>query len=204
MTTGRIWLDRLVAWSPALLLGAMAALTYWLDAQVRTPPPKFDGSGRHDTDLYIENFKAISLDANGRVRQALMAKVARHYPDDDTTELESPRITFSDPGKPTLNVTSDRAKVTGDRENVYFVGRVRGVRDASSPTANDGPSTIASEYLHVTPKDEKVETDKAVTIADPRGIISATGLEYDNKTKIIKLRSGVSGQMQPQKQNPTP
>lgn len=205
MTESRIWLDRLIAWSPVLLLGAMAVLTYWLDAQVRPPQPKFDGSGRHDTDLYIENFKAISLDAQGRVRQALIAKAARHYPDDDTTDLDSPRMTFSDPGKPTFNINSDSAKVTGDRENIYFVGKVKGVRDASSPTAKDGPSTIATEYLHVTPKDERVETDKAVTISDPRGIISGTGLQYDNKSKTIKLRSGVSGQMQPQKQqSPTP
>jgi lipopolysaccharide export system protein LptC len=200
MTLGRSSLDRLVAWSPALLLGAMAALTYWLDAQVRTSPSKFDGSGRHDTDLYVENFKADSFDAQGRIRQSLKAKSARHFPDDDTTELESPQITFSDPGKPMLNITSEKATVTGDRENIYFVGKVRGVRDASSPTANDGPSTISSEYLHVIAKDERVETDKPVTIADPRGIISATGMDYDNKTKTIKFRSGVSGQLQPQKQ----
>ncbi len=205
MTAGRIWLDRLIAWSPVLLLGAMAALSYWLDAQVRGPQPKFDGSGRHDPDLYIQNFRAISLDAAGRVRQALVAKTARHYPDDDTTELDSPNMTFNDPGKPTFNISSEKAKVTGDREHIYFVGKVKGVRDASSPTAKDGPSTIASEYLHVTPKDERVVTDKAVTISDPRGIISGTGLEYDNKSKNIKLRSGVSGQMQPQKQqSPTP
>ncbi len=48
----------------------------------------FDGSGRHDTDLYIENFKAVSLDEEGRVRQSITARVARHYPDDDTTEFD--------------------------------------------------------------------------------------------------------------------
>ena len=36
-------LDRVVAWSPALLLGALVAMTYWLVAQVRSPAPKFDG-----------------------------------------------------------------------------------------------------------------------------------------------------------------
>ena len=30
-------IDRFVAWSPVLLLGALAALTYWLDAQVTAP-----------------------------------------------------------------------------------------------------------------------------------------------------------------------
>ena len=43
-------LDRLVAWSPVLLLGAFAALTYWLNAQIHVGTQKFDGSGRHDAD----------------------------------------------------------------------------------------------------------------------------------------------------------
>ena len=33
----RALLDRLVAWSPVVMLGALAALTYWLDAQVQAP-----------------------------------------------------------------------------------------------------------------------------------------------------------------------
>ena len=43
MTPRRPRIDRLVAWSPVLLLGALAALTYWLDAQVQS-------SGRRDDE----------------------------------------------------------------------------------------------------------------------------------------------------------
>ncbi len=194
-----IQIDRLVAWSPALLLGAFAALTYWLNAQILVGSQKFDGSGRHDADLYIENFKAVSLDAQGRVRQALTAKVARHYPDDDTTEFDAPLITFSDPDKPQLSVTADRATVTGDREHAYFFGNVKGVRDATKPDANDGPIVITSEYLHILPKEDRVLTDKAVTIKDPRGIINAVGMDFDNRSRKVKFSSQVSGQLQPRK-----
>jgi lipopolysaccharide export system protein LptC len=189
--------DRLIAWSPVLLLGSFAALTYWLNAQIQVGPQKFDGSGRHDADLYIENFKAESLDAQGRVHQALTARIARHYPDDDTTEFEAPLITFSDLDKPRLTVTADRAVVTGDREHAYFYGNVKGVRDATKADANDGPIVMTSEYLHVLPKEDRVMTDKAVTIRDPRGIINAVGMEFDNRSKKVKFRSHVSGQLQP-------
>lgn len=193
------WLDRLVAWSPVLLLGALAALTYWLDAQVRPPSPAFDGSGRHDPDIFIENFKAISLDAAGNVRQALSARVARHFPDDDTTELDAPLITISEAGKPGLSVTSDRASLSGDQNNAYFTGKVKAVREAATADAHDGPMTIESEYLHVVPKEDRIDTDKPVTITDARGIIHATGMEIDNKARTLKLKSRVSGQLQPQK-----
>ena len=195
----RQWLtDRIIGWSPALLLGALAAMTYWLNTQVQPPPPKFDGSGRHDPDVYLENFKAENLDDKGRIHQALMAHAARHFPDDDSTELDAPRITFNDPGKPQLTVTADHARISGDREHVDFIGHVRGVRDASSDTAHDGPTTISSEYLRVLPKDDRIVTDLPVTITDPRGIINATGMEYDNKTRTVKLRSRVSGRFEPE------
>ena len=191
--------DRLVAWSPVLVLGSLAVLTYWLNAQVQRTGPAFDGSGRHDPDIYIEDVKAQSLDAEGRVRQALTARVARHYPDDDTTAFESPLITFSDPGTPKLTITADRATVTGDRQHAYFSGNVRGVREPTTADAHDGPIVLTSEYLHVIPKEDRVVTDKPVTIEDPRGIIRATGMEFDNRSKTVKFGSHVSGQLQPQK-----
>jgi len=49
----------------------------------------------------------------------------------------------------------------------------------------------------VQPKDDKVDTDKAVTITDPRGIISGVGMEFDNKSKNFRFKSRVSGQFQP-------
>ena len=58
-------LDRLVAWAPVLLLGALAALTYWLDAQVQPPASRRDGSTRHDPDLFLQDFKAVTFDALG-------------------------------------------------------------------------------------------------------------------------------------------
>jgi lipopolysaccharide export system protein LptC len=199
MTRGRAWLDRLIAWSPVFLLGAFAALTYWLNAQVQPGLAAFDGSGRHDTDLYIEDFKAVSLDPQGRVRQSITARIARHFPDDDTTEFESPLITFSDPGKPPVTITADRGMITGDQKDAYFTGNVKGIRAAEEQGRDKGPVIVTSEYLHVLPKEDKIETDKAVTITDPRGIISGTGMEFDNKAKTFKFKSRVSGQLQPNK-----
>ena len=194
------WLDRLVAWSPVLLLGGLAALTYWLNAQIRIGEPAFDGSGRHDADVFVENFKAVNLDPQGRIRQALEATRADHFPDDDSTALDTPRIQFTDPDKPRLDVSSDHARVTGDREHAYFDGHVKAVREATTDAQGktEGPFTFESEFLHVIPKEDRILTDRPVKIYEPHGTISATGLEYDNKSKQLKLKSHVSGQIEPQ------
>jgi lipopolysaccharide export system protein LptC len=191
-------LDRLVAWSPVLLLGSLAAMTYWLNTQVRIAVPDFDGSGRHDPDLFAADFKAVNLDQDGRVRQSLTATGARHYPDNDVTVFEAPVIVFTDPGQPRLEVRADHGTVTGDREHVYLEGHVKVVRDASAGEERDGPIIVTSEYLHVIPKEDRIVTDRPVTVTDPRGTVNAIGLELDNKAKTVKFKSHLSGQLEPQ------
>jgi len=194
-------LDRITSWSPVLLLGGLAALTYWLDAQVKPPEPRRDGSERHDPDIFIEGFRAVELDAQGRPRQAVAGKRAMHFGDDQTTEVIEPMLSQTEPGKPTFRITAASGKLSGDRKDVFFIGNVRAVREAGPTSPGEapaGPVTLLTEYLHVVPDKEWASTDKAVTIEEPRGIIHSVGLQLDNKAKTLKLDSSVSGTLQPQ------
>ena len=103
-------------------------------------------------------------------------------------------------GKPPVKITAKQATLSGDRENVYFKGQVRAVREATPATATNprpGNLSLATEFLHVMPNVEIARTDKPVTITDPRGIINATGMEADSRAKTIKFNSGVSGHLEP-------
>ncbi len=203
MNRRRVLLDRLTAWSPVLLLGSLAALTYWLNAQVQQPPPRIDGSSRHDPDFYIENFRGVSFDADGRVRQSLAASRAEHYPDDDSVDFFSPALALTDPGQPRMSIVADAGTVSGDRETVTFRGNVRGVREAlpagvAAGNGPTGPVTFSAESLRVVPKKGLAETDGPVTIEEPRGIIHGVGMVLDNTAKTVRLKSGVHGSLSPQ------
>jgi lipopolysaccharide export system protein LptC len=201
MTPRRPRLDRLVAWSPVLLLGCLAALTYWLDAQVQKPGRRDDGSSRHDPDLYIERFSAVSFDVDGRVRQMLAATRAEHFPDDGSVDLIAPSLELTDPGTPRLTVRADTGTVTGDREIITLLGRVRATRDAAPATARDknpaGEATFATDMLRVIPKEARAETDKLVTVEEARGIIQGVGMILDNKARTVRIKSAVRGTLQP-------
>jgi lipopolysaccharide export system protein LptC len=201
MTTRRPRLDRLVAWSPVLLLGCLAALTYWLDAQVQKPGRRDDGSSRHDPDLYIERFSAVSFDVDGRVRQMLAATRAEHFPDDGSVDLIAPSLELTDPGKPRLTVRADTGRVTGDREIVTLRGQVRATRDAAAATARDknpvGEATFTTDTLRVIPKEARAETDKLVTVEEARGIIQGVGMILDNNARTVRIKSAVRGTLQP-------
>jgi len=190
-------LDRLVGWLPILLLGGLAGLTYWLDAQVTDPGPRRDGGGRHDPDMFAEGVRAVELDADGRPAQTLSAAAARHYPDDDTIEFEAPRLAVTRPGEPSFTIEAQRARVSGDREHAYFEGAVRATRAAGPERGDESRITLATEYLHVIPKQDRAETDKPVTIEEGRGIIRATGLIFDNASKTLQFKSEVRGTVEP-------
>jgi len=196
-------IDRLVSWAPVLLLGALAALTYWLDAQVQSSGRRDDGSSRHDPDLYIERFSAVTFDSDGRVRQMLAAKRAEHFPDDGSVDLVGPAFELTDPGKPRLTVASDKGTVSGDRETVTLRGNVRATRDAAPATARDqtplSAATFTTQTLRIIPKEARAETDALVTIEEARGIISGVGMVLDNNARTIKLKSSVRGTLQPNK-----
>jgi lipopolysaccharide export system protein LptC len=197
----RSLLDRITAWSPVFLLGSLAALTYWLDSQVQPPAPRRDGSARHDPDIFVEGFRAVTLDAKGRPTQLIAGKRALHYGDDQTTEFVEPELAQTEAGKPEFRVTAAKGTLSGDRKEVFFTGNVRAVRAAGPTGPGEGPTgpvTVKTEYLHVIPDLEVARTDKAVTIEEPRGIIESVGLELDNKAKTLKLKSGVRGTLQPQ------
>ncbi len=196
----RTLLDRLTAWSPVLLLGGLAALTFWLDAQVQPPPARRDGSQRHDPDLYVENFRAVELDARGLPKQIIAGKRAVHFGDDQTTEVIEPLLAQTEAGKPAIRITAAKGTLSGDRKEAWFTGNVRATQEAGATrTSGDtaGPVTLSTEYLYVVPATERATTDKPVTIEEPRGIIRATGLALDNKAKTLKLEAGVSGTLQP-------
>jgi lipopolysaccharide export system protein LptC len=195
-------LDRLVSFSPLLLLGALAALTYWLDAQIQPLPPRADGSSRHDPDLFIKNVRGTTFDAQGRPRQRLEAERAEHFPDDGTVALTGLALSLTEPDRPPVSATADRGIVAGDRESMTLEGRVRLVREGEAVRPSQGreasgPVTIATEYLRIVPKRGVAETDRPVTIEEPRGIIHSVGIRLDNEAKTLKLKSDVQGTLQP-------
>jgi lipopolysaccharide export system protein LptC len=194
--------DKLIAWSPVLLLAGLAALTYWLNAQIQPSTARRDGATRHDPDMYIENFSAITYGADGGVLQSLAAKHAEHYPDDDSIDLNSPSLVLTDPGKPRLTIAADAGTVSGNRELVTLRGNVRAMRDAETKAPERGgtpigPATFTTDMLRVMPKESRAETDRLVTIEEPRGIIQGVGMVYDNGLHTFKLKSSVRGTLQP-------
>lgn len=176
-------------WFALIVLGLLAALTFWIDRAVQPPQPKRDGSTRHDPDYIISNFVSSRADRDGSPRYSLTGVEMRHYPDDETTELERPTFTQFSPRKPTTRMEGLRGMVSANGENVYFMDNVKLVRAA---TRSKGELTVLTEYLHIVPDLDFAETDRPVTILQaPRTVIRGNSMEYYKKEGILKLSGNV-------------
>lgn len=176
-------------WFGLLIMALLTALSFWIERTVQPPPPKRDGSTRHDPDYTVHNFSALRSDAVGNPRSNLSGAEMRHYPDDDSTELIQPRYAIYAQKKQVTRIQSDRGQVSANGENVYFMDNVKVVREA---TAAKSEMTVMTSYLHVIPDKEIAQTDRPVTILQaPRTIITANGMSYDKKQGLLNLRNKV-------------
>lgn len=184
-------LHRLYEWTPLLPLLALLLATYWLYQQVQPLPSKADSSKRHDPDIVISDFSALTLDELGAPRFRLSAQQLMHYPDDDSTHLQSPRLSSLYPDRPPVYTSAMRGEISSGGDEIFLREGVKIVR-ASDGTQNE--RTFTTEYLHIIPDRDLAETDQAVTIMDAHNTIHAVGMRFDNKARVVQLLSQVRSQ----------
>jgi len=174
---------------PLVLLIFLAVLTFWINKAVQPSQPKLDGSSRHDPDYTMSKFVTTQTDIKGDLRYKLAAVEMRHFPDDDTTELQRPRYTQFTVNKPYTQVEGLRGYVSSNGEEVQLFDNVKVTRPAFG---EKGESTVETDYLHIRPNEELVTTDRPVVIRQaPKTVIYATGMIYEKKNKTVTLLHNV-------------
>jgi lipopolysaccharide export system protein LptC len=124
-------------------------------------------------------------DIKGDLRYKLAAVEMRHFPDDDTTELQRPRYTQFAIGKPYTQVEGLRGYVSSNGEEVRLVDNVKVTRQAF---ADKGEMTVETNYLKILPNQDLVTTESPVVIRQaPKTVIYATGMVYEKNKQTVTL-----------------
>ena len=155
--------DRLVTWSPLILLALLATMSFWLDRKVQPQAHAPDGSTRHDPDFIVEGFSAVKMNPDGTRRYSLAAKRLVHFPDDNSTQLELPRLVYFDYQRAPVTIHSETAESAQGGDDVFFRGDVQIIRSAYAGNAELG---VFTSFLHVIPDKDLVKTDKPVRMVE--------------------------------------
>lgn len=189
-------MDRLRNWLPLVPLLMLMAATYWLNSQVQPPDSGTNKNLRHDPDYVVDNFTATTLDEKGKIRFVMSAKKMWHYPDDDTTHLEAPRLESMTAEYPPLRMTALNGELSRKGEEIFLRNDVIIVRPAY---AGKSEMTFNTNYLRVVPHRDIADSDQPVTVTDARTTLNAVGMELDNNTHTIKFLSRVKSDYEPPK-----
>ena len=185
-------LSQLREWYPLLPLVLLLAMTYWLNQQVQPLPQKQAASTRpHDPDFVIEKFSAMTFNELGSPRFVLAADKVAHFPTNNSTVLNEPRLTSLLPNRAPVYTSATQGEISSNGEEVTLRGDVKLVRFASNTQSE---LSFTTDYLHVIPERDLADTDRPVTITEGRSHVQAVGMQLDNKARMYKLLSQVRGQ----------
>jgi lipopolysaccharide export system protein LptC len=187
--------DLASAYLPLLLMAALAAGTWWL---VRNAPVQETHrdvpSIRHEADYVMTNFVVQRFAADGSLRTQIEGAVLRHYPDNDTLEIDDARIrAIGDNGTVTL-ASAKRALANGDGSEVQLIGNAHVTRPADGKQEE---VEFRSEFMHAFRNVEQVRSNQPVVVTQGNSVVHAEGMVYDNLSRVVELLGHASASFTP-------
>jgi len=186
---------RLTSLVPLVCVAALAGFTWWLLQAVQ--PREKEAAPRpltHTPDYFADNFSVSELDQSGATQYRLTATRMVHYEDDENSDLTNPAVRAFQPGKPVVTATGDTGTVNGDASIVDLYDNARIVRDAGG---GDPRMQADSSHFRVLVNDDVIETEKPVKLQRGLSIMTASGMNYNNVTRVIQLFGNVRGAIAP-------
>lgn len=183
-------LDVVSAYLPLLMMALLASGTWWLvrnapstDAPVVAAPP------RHEADYVMSRFVVQRFDATGVLRTQIEGERLRHFPDNDTLEVDDARIRAVGSDGLVTTATARRALANGDGSELQLMGDAHVVRPGAGSAE---PIEFRSEFLQAFRNVEKLRSHLPVVVTQGQSVVRAGGMEYDNLSRVVDLQGRTS------------
>ena len=183
-------IDLVSAYLPLVMMALLAAGTWWLVRNAPTfEPPRAAPPPRHDPDYVMTAFVVQRFAPDGTLRTQIEGDTLRHYPDDDTLEIDAARIrSVADNGAVTL-ATANRALANGDASEVQLIGDARLNRPAFG---KEEAVEFRSEFLHAFRNVEQVRSHLPVVMTQGTDVVRAASMSYDNLSRVVEFKGRAS------------
>jgi lipopolysaccharide export system protein LptC len=147
-----------------------------------------------EADSYMENIQAIILNKDGKPSLKLVAPKMVHYPENDSTEMTTPRVTIYRHSPKPWYIDSDYAKTKDGINEIQFSQNVY----IHHPADTENPTTsMTTDTLTIFPNKQLASTDQAITFIQPDTTIHAIGMLANLNEGTIKLLSQAKGEYVP-------
>jgi lipopolysaccharide export system protein LptC len=175
---------------PLALMALLGMLTLWLQYAVRDGESGEHRPPEHEPDAIVENFTVQNLNTFGKLQYTFSAPKMKHFEDDGSGEVLSPRVVqINEPGG-NFVATANRGTINREGEEAFLYGDVLILREA---TAQQPELRARTEFLHVLARQGILRTNQAVTISDGKATLSGVGMVVYKAKQQFTLQSQVKG-----------
>lgn len=193
--------DQVSIYLPVILMGVLALGSYWI---LRNAPhaaaPHAPQPARHVPDYVMRDFTVRTFDAQGQFKNQMLGIEGRHYPDDDTLEVDQARILAIGQSGHHITARSDKLTSNADQTEHLLEGNVVAVREAApGPAAAVPRIEYRGQQIRVFTEQERLESSLPVEMLRDTDRITADSLEYNERTQTGKLQGRVRATLQPRR-----
>jgi lipopolysaccharide export system protein LptC len=157
----------------ALVLALVGGAAWWQQSGRAPDVPPAPARARLP-DYTVEQFTATTMGLDGMPARSLTARELRHYPDDDSSELDLPVLTLNRPDGPPWAIRSETGWISGDRERLLLHGQVLADREGRGEAR---PIHLKTSELTVRPRESYAETAMPVAITSEEDWLTSTGMQ---------------------------
>jgi lipopolysaccharide export system protein LptC len=193
-------LESLMVYAPMVLMALLALASYWLlRATPEAAAPAPARVVRHDPTDVMRQFAVRTFDEGGGLRTEVFGEEARHYPDDGSMEIDSPRIRHTDERGVLVTATARRAWANGAQTEFTLRGNAIVVRDAATLTSGERLDRLEfrGESLHVWSDQHRVTSDQPVELWRGSSRVTANQLDYRETERLAVLTGRVRATLMP-------
>lgn len=200
----RAW-ERVTLYLPLALMGLLALGTWWLVRNAPRPlQPQTPAPAQHEVDYFMRDFSVKTFDADGRLQSVVRGRLAQHYPDTDSLEIDAVQIHSTDVQGRVTVASANRGVSNADGSEVELFGNA--IVERTTPPrpgrAASPPMRFEGEYLHAWVNEERVRSNQPVTLIQGGDRVTADSLDYDNKAQLLEMHGNVRGLVQPASERP--
>lgn len=195
----RVW-EQVTLYLPLVLMGLLALATWWLVRNApQAMPPETSAPPTHEADYFMRDFSVKSFDVEGRLQSVVRGRLAQHYPDTDTLEIDQVDIRSTNPQGRVMTATARRAISNADGSEVTLLGDavVERITPAAAGQRAVPVLRLQGQRLQAWVDTERVRSDEPVTLTQGGDTVTGDTLDYDNKAGLLRMDGRVRGLVQP-------
>ncbi len=189
----------LASYVPLLLMGLLAAFTWWL---IKSTPqlqaPREKTAPKHEPDYRMQGFELERFTSDGRLMARVLGRELRHYPDNDTMEIDAPELRAYGLQGELLIAQSKRGVANGDGSEVQLLGQVELHRYPDGDPRGTPDLVVYSEFLHAFVPQQKMRSHLPTRVVGVGGEMQLRSFEYDNVSGKLNFSGGGRAQFSAQ------